>query len=488
MSIKFGTDGWRAVIADEYTFENVKVCSNALSDYLLDKNRKKLEIYKNYKGSSFKNIYQDASKGIVIGYDARFLSGSFAKTTADILSSYNIPVYLSDKIAPTPAISWFLKKNKCAGGVVITASHNPPEYNGFKFKAEYGGSGLPQIMCGIEKKINYKKSTDRKPDYNKIKSSDLITPYINQLKNFVDLTKISKLKIKVVVDCMYGATTGLFEKLFKNSKNVKIISIRDTYNPGFDGINPEPLDKNLVPLKEAVIKNKADIGFAFDGDGDRIGAYDKHGNFLSSHHIFLILLHHLVKNRGMKGKIVKTFSTTEKVRLLAEELKLGFIETPIGFKYICDLMLKDNVLIGGEESGGIGIKGHMPERDALACALLMLEAVSCEKSGIHTIMNNIYKKVGEFAYERVDLKLKSFKSKDKIINKLKNNPPKVFCGIKIESVKTLDGVKYLFKDNSWILFRPSGTEPLLRIYAETKNRKKSLQLLDEAVKSVKKEE
>jgi len=484
MKITFGTDGWRGIIAKNYTFDNVKICAAALASYLLNKNRKKLKIYaKSDKKSCFNAHFQGAKKGVVVGYDTRFMSDKFAKTTAEVLSSYGIPVFLSETIAPTPAVSWSILQKKASGGVVITASHNPPEYNGFKFKAEYGGSGLPEIMNAIESKINY-KMVFKKPRPQIIKKIDLITPYLKQLHNFVDFEKINKLKAKVVVDAMHGASSNLFDKLFEKSKSLKIIPIRNDFNPSFGGVSPEPLDKNLQPLKKTVLSQKADIGFAFDGDGDRIGAYDRYGNFLSSHHIFLILLWHLVKNKKMTGKAVKTFSTSEKVKLLAEKLGTTFIETPIGFKYICELMLSDNILIGGEESGGIGIKGHMPERDAMLCALLMLEAMASSKMQIHEIMDDIYSLAGKFYYERIDLKLKSLQIKNKIMTHLKNNPPKLFAGEKIKELKTLDGVKYMFDDNSWILFRPSGTEPLLRVYAETGNHKKTLKYLEQGVNYV----
>lgn len=484
MKITFGTDGWRDIIAENYTFDNVKICAEALALYLLDKNRKKTKIYaKSGKDASFSAVYQDAKKGVVIGYDTRFMSDKFAKTTAEVLSSHNIPVFLSATIAPTPAVSWSILQKRASGGVVITASHNPPEYNGFKFKAEYGGSGLPEIMNAIESKINY-KTVFKEPRPQIIEKIDLITPYLKQLHNFVDFEKINKLKSTVVVDTMHGASSNLFDRLFEKSKNIKIIPVRNEFNPGFGGVSPEPLDKNLQPLKKTVLSQKADIGFAFDGDGDRIGAYDRYGNFLSSHHIFLILLWHLVKNRKMTGKAVKTFSTSEKVKLLAENLGTTFMETPIGFKYICELMLSDNILIGGEESGGIGIKNHMPERDAMLCALLMLEAMADSKMQIHEIMDEIYSLVGKFYYERIDLKLKSLHIKDKVIKNLKNNAPKLFAGYKIKEIKTLDGVKYMFEDNSWILFRPSGTEPLLRVYAETGNHKKTLKLLETGVNYV----
>lgn len=478
MTIKFGTDGWRAIIADDYTFENLKICSKAAALYLIDPGRKNLPVYE-LSGGSF---YQSADRGVIIGYDSRFLSDKFAKTAAQVLSSYNIPVFLSDQICPTPAVSWAIIQKRCAGGVVITASHNPPEYNGFKFKAEYGGSGLPEIICAIEEKLNAENNSCNAPRTDLINSLDLITPYLKQLKNFVDFERIARQKITVTIDSMYGAASNLFESLFIGKKNIKIIPIRNTKNPGFDGISPEPLDKNLQSLKEAVKKTKSKIGFAFDGDGDRIGGYDKFGNFLSSHHIFLMLLWHLIKNRKMTGSVVKTFSTTEKVRILTEKLGTQFIETPIGFKYICQLMLKDDILIGGEESGGIGIKGHMPERDGMLCALLILEAMAYSKMEPHKIMEKIYSLTGKFFYDRVDIKLKDFASVEKITETLRNNLPKIFG--KIKDIKTLDGVKYLFKDSSWILFRPSGTEPLLRVYAETGNPKKTQSLLNAGVKYV----
>lgn len=477
--IIFGTDGWRGITGFDFNTDNVKIVAGAIARYLLCADRKKLEIYK-FRSPNYKYNFQSPDKGIVIGYDSRFLSDKFARVCAETISSYNIPVYLTDEITPTPAISLAIKMKKCAGGIIITASHNPYEYNGIKFKAEYASSGLPEVMQSIQKQINvnFKKNYPAKPGLIKTFSAKKI--YLNHLKKLVDLEKIKKSSFKIVVDSMYGAAAGYFEEII----NKNIILIRNTRNPYFGGINPEPIDKNLGVLVTEVKKNKADIGFAFDGDGDRIGAVDTYGSFINSHHIFTILLWHLYKNRKLTGAVVKTFSTSEKVKLLANKFGLEFFEVPIGFKYICEHMLKDDILIGGEESGGIGVKLHIPERDGIFCALLLLEAMSFDGLALHQLLKKIMRNVGNFYYDRIDLKLKSFAVKDKIISSLKNNPH--FPEYKIKEVKTLDGVKYFLDSESWILFRPSGTEPVLRIYCESENQKNVKNILEKGKALVKK--
>lgn len=476
-NIVFGTDGWRGVIGRDFTFENVKIVACAVARYLLSPDRKKLDIYK-IKCRNYKYKYQPAKNGIIIGYDARFLSDKFAKTCAEVISSFKIPVYLTDSISPTPAVSLAVKEKKCAGAIIITASHNPYEYNGIKFKPEYASSATPEVMQAIQTQIRQKPDKiSIRPELIKTFSAKKL--YLNHLKKLVDIERIEQAGFKIAIDSMYGAASGYFEELI----NKGVLSIHNTRNPYFGGINPEPIDKNLKDLTKKVKREKADIGFAFDGDGDRIGAVDSYGNFVNSHHIFSILLWHLYKNRKLSGGVVKTFSTTEKIKILADNFGLKFYETPIGFKYICDHMLRNDILIGGEESGGIGIKLNIPERDGIFCALLLLEAMSFEKKSISKILKEIMRDVGNFHYDRIDLKLKSFSAKDKIINALKNKPS--LPPYKIKEIKTLDGIKYFIDSDSWILFRPSGTEPLLRIYSESSSAKKVKNILNAGVKLVK---
>lgn len=497
-NIKFGTDGWRAVISKDFTFENVTKVARAIAEYLISPKRRELSLYKlKSKNTSYKVEFRSHKAGVIVGYDGRFLSDKFAQTIAETLSAYNIPVYLTESITPTPAISWAVKEKKACGAVIVTASHNPPEYNGIKFKPEYAGSALSEITQTIQKhlsKISTKggsasggKSKKLKPNLKLIKTFSAKESYLKQLQRLVDLNKINSAKLRIVADSMFGAATGYLEELI-GEKNC-LFSIRNNINPSFKGmIGPEPLDINLGPLATAIREVKAHLGFAFDGDGDRLGAMDSRGNFINSHYIFILLLWHLVKNKKMTGGVVKTFSTTDKVKLLAKKYNLPFYETPIGFKYLCELMLKEDILIAGEESGGLGFKNHIPERDGILCCLLLLEAVAMTKKNISTLLKNLMQQVGPFYYVRTDLKLKNLTISHKVIKTLEKNTLKNIDGQSISRLENLDGLKYILSDSSWILFRVSGTEPVLRIYAEADSSGKAKKLVKSGTDIVKKME
>ncbi|MCL5773441.1 MAG: phosphoglucomutase/phosphomannomutase family protein, partial [Firmicutes bacterium] len=340
--ITFGTDGWRAVIAEDFTFANVRLVAQAISDYLLDPKRENLEIYHIKKKGSYSCQFRPASAGISIGYDTRFLSGDFALESAKVLSANGIPVFLSEEPSSTPSVSFSVKSGQRAGAVVITASHNPPRYNGIKFKPEYASSGLPDVMSLIEKKVQYllEGTGEIKTGLSApiVKFSPKLE-YLSQLAKLVDLKLIASKNFSIIADPMYGTTIGYLKSLIEGAGG-KITEIRNQINPSFGGVNPEPIDKNLSPLIEAAKENKCDAGFAFDGDGDRIGAVDSNGRFLNSHYIFSLMLWHLVENKKWSGGVVKTFSTTQMVNILCEKYGLKLYETPIGFKYICQLMLE----------------------------------------------------------------------------------------------------------------------------------------------------
>ena len=449
--IKFGTDGWRGIIADDFTIANVKLVTQAIVNYL--------------KSAGL------AAKGLVIGYDNRFFSERFAREAARVAAGNQIKVWLTESSAPSPAVSFAVKSKTAAGAIMITASHNPPQWNGLKFKTRESGSAPLEVTQEIERQIQLKpEPAETYPEELIVKFNPKID-YFSHLETLVDLPKIADAKIKVVVDPMHGSSAGYLHDLLA-FYGLEVIEINNTRDPLFGGINPEPLPGNLEELtsltKEITLKDQFKslcVGLALDGDGDRLGAVDSKGSYINPHQIFAILLKHLVEYRKLKGNVVKTFNITELINKMVKTYDLKLNETPIGFKYICDLMLKADILIGGEESGGIGIKGHIPERDGILAGLLLLEAMAVNKKSLGELMDDLNKKYGPYFYNRSDLRLPEEKKKI-FMEKLKASPPAMLAKLKVSRREDLDGQKFYLEDGSWILFRPSGTEPLLRIYAE----------------------
>lgn len=446
--IKFGTDGWRGVISDDFTFENVRTVAQAIADYINASGQKPL---------------------ILIGYDARFLSDRYAKECAKVVTANGIKVLMADKITATPVISYGVKQYGAAGAIIVTASHNPAEYNGIKFKAHYGGSALPDIMAEIEKYLHQNPvrliSLDEAEQKGLIEFYNFDGPYIEQLKSLVNLELIAKSGIKAVIDPMYGAGSGYLKSLLGEA-GLEVIEIRGEFNPSFAGINPEPIEKNLQALKEAVKSTGSWVGLATDGDADRVGVVDATGAFINSHQIYALFLRHLVEKRGWTGGVVKTFSTSQMIDKLAQKYGLKTYETPIGFKYICELFLTEDILLGGEESGGIGFKYHVPERDGLLSSLLLLEIMATHKKTLGEIINELMDEIGYYFYNRVDLHITE-EQKKRAVDSLLNNPPAKFGNVLVKEVQKLDGVKFFLDNGGWILFRASGTEPVVRVYAET---------------------
>ncbi|MCX5726233.1 MAG: phosphoglucomutase/phosphomannomutase family protein [Candidatus Saganbacteria bacterium] len=468
--IKFGTDGWRAKISDEFTFDNVKIVALGISNYLKKKNV--------------------ASKGLVIGYDNRFQSEDFAKTCALVASGAGIKTYLVDHSCTTPALSYSVKSFEAGGGIMVTASHNPPEYNGIKFKADYAGSASPKITEAIEQEIS---AILRSFGSVILQSGELISyfnpreKYFEHIKKLVDLDLVRKQKIRVIVDPMHGSASGYLSEILKRIAEVR--EINKNRDPLFSGIRPEPLPVNLEDLisevKDESLKYPASFvcGIALDGDGDRIAAVDGSGRFINSHNIFSLILKHLFENKNLRGSVVKAFNVSFMVDKQAKDYGLKLYETSIGFKYICDLMLKEDILIGGEESGGFGIKGSIPERDGVLSALILLEAVAAAGKSFGVLLGELMQKYGSYFYDRVDVLLDE-KVKVKILQKLKEAPPKTFGRKKVVQVKDLDGMKFILEDESWILFRASGTEPLLRIYVEGRSDDDVKQILSDGEKFI----
>ncbi|MBI2817379.1 MAG: phosphoglucomutase/phosphomannomutase family protein [Acidobacteria bacterium] len=444
-AIQFGTDGWRGVIAHDFTFENVRLVARAVARYIIAKD--------------------DASRGIIVGYDCRFLSDRFALAAAEQIAAAGIPVTLAAAYTPTPALSFAVRQQKTAGAVMITASHNPWQWNGLKVKASYGGSAAAEIVKSIEAEIPNALSVTAEHATAAVSKQDLIEPYLSHLAEIANLKNIARSRLLFIIDPMYGAARNCLAPFFKKHK-IRCHEIHGEANPLFGGFNPEPIEPHISELRQAVEDLKADAGFATDGDADRVGAVDRSGSFIDSHQIFSILLRYLVDVRGMRGGIAKTFSTTKLVDKLAAHYSLPLYETPIGFKYICDHMLSKDILIGGEEIGGIGIPAlGGPERDGVLNSVLLAEAMAhCGKS-LAEIIAQIEEEFGPHRYGRIDLELRPGQ-KERAMGAVASHSLDKFAARPIVRRENLDGVKMYFQDGAWLLLRPSGTEPLLRIYAE----------------------
>jgi len=457
MAIKFGTDGWRAIISDDFTFENVRIVSQAIADHFKD-------------------------KGVIlaVGYDWRFLSEKYAELVTEVLAGNNIKVLLSDKALPTPLVSLLIKNKKLSGGIMVTASHNPSAYNGIKIKAHYASSADKGITGSVESLLgrNKVKST---PIKEAIKSGtakliDMKADYMKFIRSYIDMTLLKKSKLNVLVDCMHGVGDGYIREILKDT-GIKVTQIRAGRDPLFGGVAPEPIPKNLDPVFQAMKKSDYDIAIVNDGDADRISAVMPGGGYLSAGQIMALLLLHFIEDKKWKGAVVKTVSNTTLIERIAGKYKLKLHETPVGFKYICRLMLDEDILIGGEESGGIGVKNYIPERDGMLLGILLVEMMAHRKKGILDIMDDVEKEYGKFCYKRIDMDYSDGKKK-KLMEFLKTSPPKEVLARPVKEVKSYDGYKFILEDDSWLIMRLSGTEPILRIYAEASTEKLAEEYLD----------
>ncbi len=479
MNISFGTDGWRGIIAQDFTSDNLKKVIRAIANWLYWPGRGELDIYKAVKENG-KSILQDPGNGVVIGYDTRFMSSYFAKLAAEELISCGIPVYLSKTHTSSPALTHAVLEKQAAAGIIITASHNAPHYNGIKYKAEYGGAATSEMTWEIEKLLN---TTERFYPFTNgnLPTIQEFSPDKNYLKDIcelVDMERIANSRFKIISDPLYGAAIGLMERIFKQIGSY-IEEIRNEENPNFGGYDPEPIGKNIAPLVEKVLRSQADIGFSFDGDGDTLGIVDSLGSFIQPHEIFALVLWHLVENRKWTGGIATTFATSRLTKSMAEHYKLPLYETAVGFKHITNLMLINDILIGGEESGGIGIKNSIPDKNAPLIALMALEAMSYAGKGIDEIINELSYNFGTYYFHRTDICFETNEEKEEVMNRLCKKNIKSFDGTKIKDIFTLDGIKYILDDNSWILFRASGTESIFRIYVEATSHQKANRILAE---------
>ena len=462
--IKFGTDGWRALIAKDYTVDNVARVSIAVSNWL-------------------NNNYNNPS--IVLGHDCRFGGKLFSETVAKVLTQYNIKVKMAEGFVSTPMVSLGVVKESANLGVVITASHNPPTYNGYKLKGDFGGPLLPDKISEVEKLIPEINNIDLdKINFQSLINDgiveiiDLETMYCEHVKSNFDLDLINKSNMKFAYDAMYGAGMNVVKKLLPNTT---LLHCED--NPGFKGVAPEPIYKNLHEFSELMKTNDAlCCGFATDGDADRIGLFSSDGSFVDSHHAILLLIHYLVKYKGLSGKVVTAFSCTDRIKLMCKHYNLDQETVKIGFKHIAGKMVSEDVLLGGEESGGIATKGHIPERDGIWMGLILFEFMAKSGKTIEELIAEVYEIVGEFSFERVDLHLTD-ELKGQVVDNCKNGLYSSFGDYKVLRTENIDGYKYFFENDAWLLIRPSGTEPVLRTYAESSSSEKAFDILN-AVKSV----
>jgi phosphomannomutase len=459
MAIQFGTDGWRAVIGEEYTFENV---------------RKVIQAFCDVKAGSSNRL-------VVLGYDRRFASRLFAEAAGEILLGNGFQVLFSQDFCPTPCISWMTKKKGALAGVVITASHNPYQWNGVKFKEEDGGSASPEYTSQIETRLqqNDKQSQALKRiTLQEGKEKGLLNyynpkgEYVRQLKRMVDVGAIRRAKLKIIADSMHGAGSGYFKEVLGSG----ILEIHGEENPSFGGVNPEPIEKNLREARAAILKTRSHVVLATDGDADRIGAIDEKGQFVTSHQIFSLILRHLVSVKKKTGDVIKTVSTTEMIERLGKKYNFPVIETPIGFKHICDQFRHTRSLMGGEESGGIAFTQHVNERDGILSGLLLLEVMAHYKKPLSHIIAGLQKEVGPLHFIREDFHLSPTVIQD-LRNRLNQEESLQFPKFHLKNIGKRDGFKYYFADGSWLLIRPSGTEPLLRIYAESTSPQKTRSLI-----------
>jgi len=469
--IKFGTDGWRGLIADDFTFANVRVAAEAVAAYVHSR-----------RGTE----NEDPAQGIAIGYDTRFGSKDFARVCAEVVAATGIPVLLADRITPTPALSYGVHRRGLAGGIMITSSHNPAEWNGVKYKAWYGGSGKPSIIADIESRLGQPVARAAQPAA--IEMVNFLPPYLDAIESFVDLDLIAKSGMKFAIDSMYGAGLTYLSDIFSRI-GVDHVQIRGNADPLFPGINPEPIEPHIRALGEATVANHCQAGLCTDGDADRIGATDENGNFVDPHKIFSVLLSWVLQRKGWPGAVTRAFNTTKMLDRICAKHGRELIEHGIGFKYVCDYMLTREILMGGEESGGIGFQRHLPERDGMLNALLLANVMADERKTLGQLVADLQAEYGEHQYGRIDLHIPDDIKNGAIARAraLKPGDP-VLAGMPILRRDTLDGVKFYLdnpeaatKPNAaeiWILFRASGTEPLMRIYTESCSKESVAKLLE----------
>jgi phosphomannomutase len=464
-AIKFGTDGWRGIIAEDFTFANARIVAHAITRYVVRA--------------------EDPRKGVLVGYDHRDASDRIAGAIADVISASGTPVWLASQPCPTPAISLLVRQKQAAGGIVVTASHNPYSWNGIKYKASYGSSALPSIVAQIEKELAGVLATGvplLPARRDLIHSLEPRSPYLDTIEKLIDWQRLRDAKFRFVADPMHGSAAGLLHELFTRN-GVVCDEIRGSHDPRFGDVHPEPIEPHIEALRKAVLAGKYDAGLAADGDGDRIGAIDRDGSFVTPHQIFALLVWHLVGTRNLPGEIAKTFSVTKLIDALASKFNRKLHEVPIGFKYICELMLEQNILIGGEESGGIGTRLYLPERDATVSALLLAELMAWHGNSLGQLVQTLHNEFGEHHYGRIDLDVKRAQ-KEKAIAYFSDGSRKRFRDWPVVRRENMDGIKLYLGDIGWVMIRASGTENLLRIYSETSKPETTQKVLRATVSAI----
>ena len=451
--VKFGTDGWRAVIGEDFTFANVERVAQATADYWQS------------------HPAQGATKKMVVGYDRRFLSDAFARRVAEVFAGNGFQVLLTPQPSPTPSVSWAVKAEAAIGGVMITASHNPPIFNGFKLKSYYGGSADPSVCQAVESLVgrNSLKAVEFSDAVNSaaIQVRDVRKAHYAALKKLVDFKLIARSKLHLAHEALFGVGAGCFDQLLEGT-TCRVTTLNGAHDPLFGGINPEPVPQNYTYSSAYLKRHPHDICLVTDGDADRVGGMDGRGNPLSTHQLICLLLHHFVINRHGKGRIIKALTTTSMVDKMCAAYGLEMIETGVGFKYIAAEMIKGNVLLGAEESGGIGFPNHIPERDGIAAGLFLLELLATQRVPVTRLVGDLEKQFGPHRYGRIDTHY-PLEKRGALMDFLQRNPPAKLLSSLVTQVKSADGVKFIAKDSSWLMLRGSGTEPILRIYAETKS-------------------
>jgi len=467
--ITFGTSGWRGIIADDYTFDNLRIVSQAVAEYIKEK--------------------EDPEKGVIVTRDTRFLTEKFVRVVAEVLTGNGIKVLMTEKPTPTPVVSYTIRKQKLAGGINLTASHNPPEYCGFKFNPSDGGPALPEVTSFIESKIAEIQSGNLKVKKMDMMAAtreglfELIDPskeYLEGLKKLVDFERIKELGIKVAADLLYGTAIGYLDVICRSVASECLI-VHDYRDPYFGGGRPEPDQKRMSYLGNLVMEKNLDVGLAVDGDADRFGIVDEKGNYVKPNEVIALLAWHLYKNKGKKGPSARSVATSKALDAVVSSFGENVIETPVGFKYLGNLILTQNVVIAGEESGGLSVQDHIPEKDGILACLLMLEMIAYEKKKLSDIRKEFEENFGKFHNARIDLEFRDESEKKSVMRKFEDIEDD-FAGLKITSVDRTDGMKFFFGEDTWMLIRPSGTEPVVRIYVESVDEEKFRNLMEEVRK------
>ena len=467
--IKFGTDGWRAIIAEDFTFANVERVAQAAADYWSA------------------NPVPGTERKVIVGYDRRFLSNEFGRRTAEVLAGNDFQVVLTPEPTPTPSVSFAVKAQRAVGGVMITASHNPPIFNGFKLKSHFGGSAEPATCQAVESCL------DRNPVRTKdlagsvkagqVRLQDVRPAHYAALKKLVDFKLIAKSRLRFAHEALFGVGAGCFDQLLAGT-TCQVTTLNGQHDPLFGGINPEPIARNYVRSAAFLRQHPHDICLVTDGDADRVGGMDGRGNYLTTHQLICLLLQHCIVNRQGRGRVVKALTTTSMVDKMCAAHGLELVETGVGFKYIAAEMIKGGVLLGAEESGGIGFPGHIPERDGIAAGLMLLEMLATERVSVNRLLARLVKQFGPHCYGRIDTHF-PLELRGALMDFLQNNPPAKLLRSPLADVKTYDGVKFVAQDTSWLMLRGSGTEPILRIYAEARSEADAQKLLRFGVRLMK---